>query len=332
MDKLISFYKKVTKPLVLVSTLPKKYRKAICNFLIGLNAPVYLEAVSGLREEQTLQHLRIAQVDRYKGADGIIRIGGVPTPNIWRMLESMEGEIEVLSLSHLPFSGLSWGDLIITEYEQLPVKEYVYSKASIEADQLISKGLLELYEHYPRAEASLIHSLSKCIPSKSVVYLGNSLPIREWDLAAQNDNKGLEVYASRGLNGIDGQLSTFFGLSTPTQQNWGIFGDLTTLYDMAAPWILKQMEAKVNIVVVNNGGGMIFSRMFPMETILNRHSLSFEPLAKFWSISYERWEQISSVSQDSRLIELIPDRVQTQRFWDDHGKMANNHAACYAAG
>lgn len=327
MDKLHHFYTKVKNPFVLVSTLPEKVRENVADYLIKLNAPVYLEGISGLRHDPRLQHLRVHFPEhqlKKNFYDGVLRLGGVPTPSVWRSLEKMEGKIEVLSMSHLPFSGLSWGALLLTEnYKELPLKRY-------EGNYSDDQGLPTLFQKYPRAEASLIHYLSAMIPEHSLVYLGNSLPIREWDLGAVN--KPFSVFASRGLNGIDGQLSTFFGLASPDCQNWGIFGDLTTIYDLAAPWIIPQIEAKVNIVVVNNGGGMIFSRMFPLEGFLNRHALHFESLAKFWNLPYERWEEIGSTSQDSRLIEIVPDPDQTKQFWKEYDLLANNAVACYSAG
>ena len=79
------------------------------------------------------------------------------------------------------------------------------------------------------------------MPDPCTLVLGNSLPIREWDLAATFRCARLEIGASRGLNGIDGQTSTFLGFAEATTENWAILGDLTTLYDLAAPWILPQL-------------------------------------------------------------------------------------------
>ena len=47
--------------------------------------------------------------------------------------------------------------------------------------------------------------------------------------------------ASRGANGIDGQVATFLGLSDGEGESWGIVGDLTTLYDLNAPALLPQL-------------------------------------------------------------------------------------------
>jgi len=313
------FFAGVKYPIVIVSTLPKRDRETVTQYLETLNAPVYLEAVSGLREEPRLQHLRVSFVENIWDlpVDGILRIGGVPTPRFWRDLEMKEGEISVLSISHLPWSGLTWGEVKCGEYDQLLSNGFSYSEPWYRENAELQKNLHDLFLQFPRAEPSLMHGLSKCIPAKSLVYLGNSLPIREWDLGATNEFKELDIFASRGMNGIDGQLSTFLGMCQPDRSNWCVLGDLTTLYDLAGPWILDQLQdIQIQLVVVNNGGGMIFSRMKYQESFLNRHTLNFQHFAKMWNLDYEHWFEIGGLSNSNRLVEIEPCPKQTQQFWD----------------
>ena len=63
-------------------------------------------------------------------------------------------------------------------------------------------------------------------------------------------------------NGIDGLVSSWLGVSAESDESWMIVGDLSALYDLGAPWILSQLKkAKRRIVVINNGGGKIFSQV-----------------------------------------------------------------------
>lgn len=332
-EYLNTFLEKCSYPLVVVSTLKKEDQEEVVQFLMKLNAPVYLEAISGLREDPRLNHLKVARIDNLWNRlsssqyhiDGVLRIGGVPTFRIWRDIEEREGDIPVCSISDVPFSGLSWGSICTVPLKKFFHESYVnrrYESSIYEtwfAEDLRKKEQLhELFSEEPCAEQSLMHCLSQLIPNHSTVYLGNSLPIREWDMAATRDNKDLEIYASRGLNGIDGQISTFIGFCDSDVENWGIFGDLTTLYDMAGPWILSQLpNLKVNIVVINNGGGKIFDAMYPYKEFQNEHNLSFEHLAKLWGLHYEKWTSIPNSLAEcdkNRLIEIIPDNESTKRF------------------
>lgn len=350
-EELRQFLEGVKHPLVVVSTLLGRDREAVVEFLLKLNAPVYLEGISGLREEPRLQHLRISYIqDLWENAakgnypiDGILRIGGVPTFRPWRDLEDKQHQVRVCSLSHLPFSGLSWGNIIHVDLADF-LPSFSLSKSLdldrarfshkiswevgqewMEYDRNCYRALLQLFQEEPLAEPSLFHFLSQEIPEDSMVYLGNSLPIREWDLAATYRTRGLnKIFANRGLNGIDGQTSTFLGLCHPHRQNWAILGDLTTLYDMAGPWILDQLDdVQVNIVIVNNGGGKIFSRMFPHKEFQNLHGMHFEPLAALWNIDYEKWESIPKLHtvEKNRMIELIPNMSSTDRFWKKYDRI-----------
>jgi 2-succinyl-5-enolpyruvyl-6-hydroxy-3-cyclohexene-1-carboxylate synthase len=324
---------------VVVGELNSEDRESVAQFLEKLAAPLFLEGISGLREDPRLQPFRITRTNNiWQTAekagfpiDSILRIGGVPTFRLWRDLEDLDGKMQVCAISSLPYMGLSWGSLIYS-----PIKEFFDSHsfdgshnnkaiAWFEEEKQYRKNLEKLFTNEPEAEASLVHQLSKTIPQRSLVYLGNSLPIREWDLAATANDRHFDLYASRGLNGIDGQISTFLGLSRPREENWAVLGDLTALYDMAGPWILQQLpDHKATIVVVNNSGGQIFSRMFKEKEFLHEHNLSFEPLAAMWQMDYQRVTQCESIGESTsmrRLIELVPDNDATHRFWDALNKL-----------
>jgi 2-succinyl-5-enolpyruvyl-6-hydroxy-3-cyclohexene-1-carboxylate synthase len=161
-----------------------------------------------------------------------------------------------------------------------------------------------------------MRQLSQHIPEGSLVYLGNSRPVRDWNEHAESQKK-FSIFESRGLNGIDGQLSTFYGLSRPGE-NWAVVGDLTALYDLQAPWALRYLSPNVRtrVVVINNSGGQIFDKMYPSQLFINAHELNFKALADMWGVEYSRSLNVSS---HHALIELAPDVEQTRRFrqeWD----------------
>lgn len=348
-----TFLSSVINPFVIVSQLDVDSQESVVDFLVKLNCPVFLEGTSGLREHAKLQLLQVRQIDNlmqtsercgYK-IDGVLRIGGVPTFNFWRDLEGMQPQMKVCSISRVPFKGLTYGSLIETNiktflegYELHNLFQSEKYEDWLTVDVKFSNKLEQLFVQEPKASQSLIHALSKLVPKKSHVYLGNSLPIREWDLAATFADKQLHITASRGLNGIDGQISTFLGLCTKDRDNFAILGDLTTLYDMAAPWILPQIpDISATIFVINNGGGKIFSRMFASDVFQNNHELSFRPLAEMWDMEYERWEfsagslgvhdaegekQNEDEVKDKKirkfkLIEVVPDNEASLRFSDE---------------
>lgn len=325
MTKVERFFKSVQHPFVVISSYPYKYREDIISFLLRLNAPVYLEGISGLREEPRLQHLRVSYLQKFwtLPIDGVFRLGGVPTPRFWRDLEEKEGKIQLLSYSHLPWPGVSWGDMIHESYSKLGLIESSYETLWYQEPAYLKEATDKLLQEFPNSEPGIMRRISEAIPDESLVYVGNSLPIREWDLAAVNTYKKLELYASRGMNGIDGQLSTFLGMAQPNRPNWCILGDLTALYDLAAPWILDQLDAtNITMTVINNGGGMIFSRMSDRSCLQNRHAIDFKYFARMWNLDYHINDGLSAPSEGKRFIELVPCPDQTAAFWKAYATLS----------
>ena len=103
------------------------------------------------------------------------------------------------------------------------------------------------------------------------VFLGNSLPIREWNLFAQWTRPVPAVRANRGANGIDGQISTWLGWTADVSETWALIGDLTALYDLAAPFVLDQINTEGRVLaVINNSGGKIFERLPRLQSMSPR--------------------------------------------------------------
>lgn len=315
------------KPLVILSILPQKAHLTVMEFLKQYKAPVYAEGISGLRGHPELEDVElrsgekiIHRIIRSGECDSILRIGGVPTTRFWRDLEEKYKELPVFSVSFNHFTGLSRPAQHCHSLDLLSQVEFSYPhreniKVNIE-DSSRAQTLREVLERYPTSEQGLIYFLSKKLAGVSL-YLGNSLPIREWDASADHGFPPGRVAASRGANGIDGQISTFLGWAQPGAENWCVVGDLTAMYDLAGLWITPQLEnQKLRIVVINNGGGQIFSKMFGKDIFINKHQISFESWAKMWNWSYQKWHEIPEqpTLADHQIIEICPNWDQTQRF------------------
>lgn len=319
------------KPLVIVGILPEKAYGTVLEFLKQYKAPVYCEGISSLRGHPEIKDIEIRsgeqmvhRVLKSKLCDSILRIGGVPTARVWRDLEGKYKDVPVFSVSFNHFTGLSRPVQHVSSLDLLSQVEF--SNPQIEnirlniEDSRRAESVRLLLEKYPESEQGLIYSLSKRMKGGSI-YLGNSLPIREWDSCSSHDAIPLRVAANRGANGIDGQISTFLGWAHAEAENWCLVGDLTTLYDLSSLWAAPQVEAaKLRIVIINNGGGQIFSRMFNKDIFLNRHQISFEAWAAMWQWSYQMWHSIPTNMelQDRQIIELRPHWEQTQEFWKEY--------------
>lgn len=266
--------------LVMLGNLRDDERVGLLEFLQQLGAPVIAEAGSGLREK--LPGLLVLEPPT--GIRKVLRIGGVPSARLWRDLETMV-DVRVFSVSCGMFAGLARGGETIrtADWSRMDPRPLGYS-GDPSAPELAG-------------ELAWLRFLSEQIPAGALVMLGNSLPIREWNAAATLEDRGLRCYSCRGANGIDGALSTFFGLSEGEVESWAIVGDLTALYDLSAPWILPRLSAgRRRIVVINNGGGRIFSKLPALagltdgerRAVENDHGVSLEHWAAMWGMGYMR--------------------------------------------
>jgi len=300
-------------PVVILGGIAEHDRERVRRFVETLRAPVYAEPLSGLRED--LDPLTIKAGERMLtrgGFDHVIRIGNVPALRFWRDLDEAHRDLPITNISALPFAGLSRGEVLPMSALDDEVDPRPAPQSFFDDDRRQAERIAEILDREPRSELAMIRALSNELDDGSRVYLGNSLPIREWDLVATR-TKRFVYDANRGANGIDGQLSTFFGQCDDERQNVCVIGDLTAIYDFNAPWIVPQLppEMRFRIIIVNNGGGRIFSRVASLNAldaamreriIENAHSFRFDAWAAMWNIA-------------DRVTELRPEPDASRRAW-----------------
>lgn len=69
------------------------------------------------------------------------------------------------------------------------------------------------------------------------------------------------VWSNRGVNGIEGSLSTAAGMSLGSKEKtFCVIGDLSFFYDQNALWN-NELKGNFRILLLNNGGGNIFKRL-----------------------------------------------------------------------
>jgi len=136
------------------------------------------------------------------------------------------------------------------------------------ADDAIDKALGNSREYSEPGIARVISELAN-----DVLFLGNSMPIRDMDMFAAPSGKRVSVYANRGASGIDGNIATAAGIANASGRPvTAIVGDLAALHDLNSLALLRNRETKVILIIVNNDGGGIF-HFLPIA----EHTDHFEP-------------------------------------------------------
>lgn len=181
----------------------------------------------------------------------------------------------------------------LTTVFEMTIDEFLNTMASYNIEN--NKSYYELWKKkteeftIPEFEYSnlyIVQKLMKKIPENSVLNIGNSTIIR---LAQFFDLKdSIQVYCNRGVNGIDGCMSTFIGqAATSDKMNFLMIGDLTFFYDMNALWN-RYVGKNVRIMLNNNSGAALFhfnQGLNKYPTLNENVAAEHDAVAKGWAES-----------------------------------------------
>ena len=163
------------------------------------------------------------------------------------------------------------------------------------------------------------------------VHYANSSAIRLANIFAQHP-----VWCNRGVNGIEGSLSTAAGFSVVTSDRvFCVIGDLSFFYDQNALWN-QNLRQNFRILLLNNGRGGIFNMLPGLETcpardkiVAAEHQTSAEGICRQNQIVYLRADGPHDLHQaidtllyieSNRpvLLEIFTDASADERVYKDY--------------
>jgi 2-succinyl-5-enolpyruvyl-6-hydroxy-3-cyclohexene-1-carboxylate synthase len=140
-------------------------------------------------------------------------------------------------------------------------------------------------------------ALAGLLPEGTLLYAGNSMPVRDLDTFLPAAAESLRCLANRGANGIDGVVSSALGASAagvgPVVL---VIGDVSFYHDLNGLLAARKHGLDLLVVLVNNDGGGIFSFLpqadLPgddFETLFGTpHGLDFRPFVEGYGGRFER--------------------------------------------
>ncbi|NCY26050.1 MAG: hypothetical protein EBX37_14770, partial [Alphaproteobacteria bacterium] len=221
-----TFLKTHKKPLFLFSHENKSMRPFVEKFS-EYRLPFYAETLSGGRDLTTIKtEKKLVELFQRDFFDCVVRFGHTPLSKVWRLMEKKTLPVFHFDSRNLP--ALSYGEVLPMDSSTLLEDETFWSAIknmssfSIEDESL--SYLDKLIEKYPDSEIALFQKLNEKIPSHEIIYVGNSLVVRFFELTQK---KNFKVLGNRGVNGIDGQLSSALGVSLGVSENvYCLLGDI----------------------------------------------------------------------------------------------------------
>lgn len=155
------------------------------------------------------------------------------------------------------------------------------------------------------------------MPKHATLQVANSSSVRWMQRFLLPDDT--HYYVNRGVNGIEGTLSTAVGYAANSERlTFVVIGDLSFFYDINALWN-KYHKGNLRILLLNNKGGKIFSKLPQakespyLEThIAGAHNTSAEAVAQLYDCIYasaknqeelkERWQEFVLPTQEKTSI------------------------------
>ena len=141
--------------------------------------------------------------------------------------------------------------------------------------------------------------LSAVMNGETYVHYANSMAIRLANIYAKHT-----VYCNRGVNGIEGSLSTAAGFSCVAGgQVFCVIGDLSFFYDQNALWN-QNLRGNFRVLLLNNGKGVIFDKLPGLEQspardrfVAAQHQTSAEGICQQNHVTYRAVSNMENMKQ-----------------------------------
>jgi 2-succinyl-5-enolpyruvyl-6-hydroxy-3-cyclohexene-1-carboxylate synthase len=250
---------------------------AATTFARAAGWPIIADPLSGLRAGSHDQSSVIGHGDVLSAAgwlarmapEAIIRVGALPTSKpLWRWME-------VASVPHVFIEPHGWRDPIaaatvavpsepaatlLALSDQIPSAPPEWRQRWERADEAAGAAIdVALAEAPFPNEPSVARMLATALPDAATVWLASSMPVRDADSYFGTSPKDIRFLANRGVNGIDGFISSALGSAAVADATTvAISGDLSLIHDLNALVTAKRLGIPITIVVINNDGGGIF--------------------------------------------------------------------------
>jgi 2-succinyl-5-enolpyruvyl-6-hydroxy-3-cyclohexene-1-carboxylate synthase len=146
------------------------------------------------------------------------------------------------------------------------------------------------------SEPLVARSIAEWLPADSILYVASSMPIRDVEQFSAARAPAPRMLSNRGTNGIDGTVSSAFGVAAVADRPTVLLtGDVALLHDLGGLLAARRLRLRLVIVLLNNDGGGIF-HFLPVagegdafeEHVATPHGLDFERAAAVFDCLYAR--------------------------------------------
>jgi 2-succinyl-5-enolpyruvyl-6-hydroxy-3-cyclohexene-1-carboxylate synthase len=239
----------------------------------------------------------------------VLRVGDLPTSKPLR--QWLAGRDEALQVSFDPEA--AWQDpaAAVATIAAADPRRTLDALAERLPRKPGAKGWLEAWQRADRAAAHAIAAvlgpeglseprvaaeLGVRLPAAATLVVASSMPVRDVETFFPARPDPPRVLANRGANGIDGTVSTAFGVAAAARGPVvALVGDVALAHDIGGLLAASRLGLKLVVVVLDNDGGGIF-HFLPVagetdafeEHVATPHGLDFAHAAALYGCGYER--------------------------------------------
>ena len=230
----------------------------------------------------------------------------------------------------------TWEDYLDKEFGELPDTSEFVNRWQKELGRV---SLIAENANPPYSQMAVIKHFEQQLNQsdiQAIMHYANSTAVR---LACIYSTS--YVFCNRGVNGIDGSLSTAAGFSCVTDyQVFCVIGDLSFFYDQNALWN-QNLRGNLRILLLNNGKGGIFNMLPGLEQspardkfVSAEHQTSAEGICQQNRVDYQKADDMPSMqkgidwlinTESSRplLLEVFTDAAEDERVYRDYYRSLN---------
>ena len=186
-------------------------------------------------------------------------------------------------------------------------------------------------------EGRTIRELQEHIPEDGQIFVANSMTIRDFDYFWFSGESRAVLYGNRGVNGIDGTISTALGLAANGKPTYLVTGDLSLFHDLNGLAVAKTHNLNLTIILHNNDGGGIFEYLPQKGTkhfdylFSTSQGLDYSGAAKLYGCGYTKISSpdelssvLANVSQETgvHIIEIPTNREYSRELHKKYTKVS----------
>jgi 2-succinyl-5-enolpyruvyl-6-hydroxy-3-cyclohexene-1-carboxylate synthase len=163
------------------------------------------------------------------------------------------------------------------------------------ADRSAADAIVRALSPAGLSEPRVAAELGTALPAEATVVVASSMPVRDVETFFPARERPPRVLANRGANGIDGTVSTAFGVASVADGPVVLLiGDVALIHDIGGLLAASRLGLKLTVVLLHNDGGGIFD-FLPVSGegaeyvnhVATPHGLDFAHAAALFGCGYE---------------------------------------------